>query len=161
VSCDAACILLAVFDKAGERRAVNKDEPKEKETFAQILLSLLQVFKFPIATWFIYFICVFFYVGASTHTPQATIIVSSGVLTVHHRRHHHRRAGVLTFYTVASDIMQKTGSKYSEDIATLFISIPNFVSVIASPSTCPTPSFAPRVVTHFSHDFLFSSSFHS
>jgi len=100
----SACILLAVFDKAGERRAVNKDEPKEKETFVQILLSLLQVFRFPLATWFIYFICVFFYVG------------------------------VLTFYTVASDIMQKTGSKYSEDIATLFISIPNFVSVIASPT---------------------------
>jgi MFS family permease len=46
----SACILLAVFDKAGERRAVNKDEPKEKESFVQILLSLLQVFKFPIAT---------------------------------------------------------------------------------------------------------------
>jgi fucose permease len=72
VSCGAACILLAVFDKAGERRAVNKDEPKEKETFVQILLSLLQVFRFPLATWFIYFICVFFYVGASTHPRHTT-----------------------------------------------------------------------------------------
>jgi MFS family permease len=98
-----ACIMLSLLDKAGEHRAVNKEEPKEKETFVQILLSLLQVFKFPISTWFIYFICVFFYVG------------------------------VLTFYTVASDIMQKTGAKYSENIATLFISIPNFVSIIASP----------------------------
>lgn len=98
-----ACIMLSLLDKAGEHRAVNKEEPKEKETFVQILMSLLQVFRFPISTWFIYFICVFFYVG------------------------------VLTFYTVASDIMQKTGAKYSENIATLFISIPNFVSIIASP----------------------------
>jgi MFS family permease len=97
-------VMLSFLDKAGEHRAVNKDQPKEDESFLQILLSLLQVFKFPVATWFIYFICVFFYIG------------------------------VLTFYTVASDIMQKTGSKYSENIATLFISIPNFVSIIASPT---------------------------
>lgn len=45
---------------------------------------------------------------------------------------------MLTFYTVASDIMQKTGYKFSPDIATLFISIPNFVSIVASPSAIRT-----------------------
>jgi len=41
---------------------------------------------------------------------------------------------VLTFYTVASDIFQKTGNKYPRNTATLFLAIPNFVSIIASPS---------------------------
>jgi len=41
---------------------------------------------------------------------------------------------VLTFYTVASDIMQFTGNKYDADTATLFLSIPNFVSIIMSPT---------------------------
>jgi hypothetical protein len=149
-----ACILLAIFDKAGERRAVNKEEPKEKETFGQILLSLLQVFRFPVATWFIYFICVFFYVGTF---PFPRLWLNTLHLDCNAARTHRNRyvpLGVLTFYTVASDIMQKTGTMYSEDIATLFISIPNFVSVIASPSTCPSPSWCLcDASTSFTHSF--------
>jgi len=100
----SACVILAFLDKVGDKRAVNKEQPKDDITFLQTLLSIFQVFRFPLTIWFIYFICVFFYVG------------------------------VLTFYTVASDIMQKTGYKFSPDIATLFISIPNFVSIVASPT---------------------------
>jgi fucose permease len=95
VSCGAACILLAVFDKAGERRAVNKDEPKEKETFVQILLSLLQVFRFPLATWFIYFICVFFYVGASTHPPTTHYTHTRHTLHTHDTTRHTTRTTII------------------------------------------------------------------
>jgi len=98
-----ACLILIFLDKAGEHRLPPQKE-RPKETFLQILISILHVFKFPLATWFLYFICVFFYVG------------------------------VLSFYTVASDIIQNTGAKYNENIATLFLSIPNFVSIIASPT---------------------------
>jgi len=40
---------------------------------------------------------------------------------------------VLTFYTVASDIMQKTGNKYADATASMFIAIPNFLSIGFSP----------------------------
>eukprot|EP00276_Gloeochaete_wittrockiana_P025267 CAMPEP_0184370298 /NCGR_PEP_ID=MMETSP1089-20130417/162740_1 /TAXON_ID=38269 ORGANISM="Gloeochaete wittrockiana, Strain SAG46.84" /NCGR_SAMPLE_ID=MMETSP1089 /ASSEMBLY_ACC=CAM_ASM_000445 /LENGTH=555 /DNA_ID=CAMNT_0026712879 /DNA_START=102 /DNA_END=1769 /DNA_ORIENTATION=+ len=40
---------------------------------------------------------------------------------------------VLVFYQVASDIMQNTGQMYSPTTASYFISIPNIVSIIASP----------------------------
>jgi MFS family permease len=66
-------------------------------------ISFRHILRFPFSTWIIYGICVFFYIG------------------------------VLTFYTVASDIMQHTGHQFSEDTATLFISIPNFVSIVAAP----------------------------
>ncbi|KAL6079765.1 MFS domain-containing protein [Balamuthia mandrillaris] len=66
-------------------------------------ISFRHITRFPGSTYIIYFICVFFYIG------------------------------ILTFYTVASDIMQHTGVQYSETTATLFLSIPNFVSIIASP----------------------------
>jgi len=58
---------------------------------------------FPLSAWLLMLICLFFYIC------------------------------VLTFYTVASDIMQKTGRHYDDATATLFLSIPNFVSIIGSP----------------------------
>ena len=35
---------------------------------------------------------------------------------------------------MASDILQHTGAKYAPTEATFFLSIPNFVSIIASPT---------------------------
>lgn len=91
-----ACIILASLDWFG-RHKVKKVQASDEA------ISWRHILNFPLSTWIIYGICVFFYIG------------------------------VLTFYTVASDIMQHTGRKFSEDTATLFISIPNFVSIIAAP----------------------------
>jgi MFS family permease len=68
------------------------------------VVSLRDVVKIPLAAWLLYLVCGFFYVA------------------------------VLTFYAVASKIMQETGHKYSEETATLFLSIPNFVSIVFSPT---------------------------
>ncbi|KNC56071.1 major facilitator superfamily transporter domain-containing protein 1 [Thecamonas trahens ATCC 50062] len=67
-------------------------------------ISWAHIKAIPLPAWFIFIICAFFYVG------------------------------VLTFYTVGSKIMQETGHKYSSTTATLFLSIPNFVSIVASPT---------------------------
>jgi MFS family permease len=74
-----------------------------KNVQSEEVISWRHILRFPLATWIIYLICVFFYIG------------------------------VLTFYTVASDIMQHTGPEFSDEIATLFIAIPNFVSIGAAP----------------------------
>jgi MFS family permease len=66
-------------------------------------VSLKDIAKFPLKAWILFMICVFFY------------------------------QGVLTFYQVASKIMQETGRKYSQTTASLFLAIPNFVSIGASP----------------------------
>jgi len=66
-------------------------------------VSLSQIKLFPIEAPILFLVCMFFYIG------------------------------VLNFYQVASKIMQETGSKYSNDTASLFLSIPNFVSILASP----------------------------
>mgnify|MGYP001111321991 CR=1 FL=1 len=66
-------------------------------------VSLSDIAKFPLKAWVIFLICVFFY------------------------------QGVLTFYQVASKIMQETGRHYSPKTASLFLAIPNFISIGASP----------------------------
>lgn len=91
-----ACVWLASLDWYGKGKVKKVQASDEAISFKHIL-------RFPLSTWIIYGVCVFFYIG------------------------------ILTFYTVASDIMQHTGRKYSEDTATLFTSIPNFVSIIAAP----------------------------
>jgi len=68
------------------------------------VIKVKDILQIPLAAWLLFFICLFFYIG------------------------------VLTFYTVASDIMQNTGNYYSPDTATMFISIPNFVSILFSPN---------------------------
>lgn len=57
----------------------------------------------PLDAWLMCLVCLFFYVA------------------------------VLTFYTVAQDIITNTGNKYSAATADVFISIPSFVSIAASP----------------------------
>jgi len=74
-----------------------------KQVQSEEPVSFKHVLRFPLSAWIIFLICVFFYIG------------------------------VLTFYTVASDIMQHTGQEFSPNTASLFISIPNFVSVFAAP----------------------------
>ncbi len=66
-------------------------------------VSLADIGKFPLPAWILFLICVFFY------------------------------QGVLTFYQVASKIMQETGKHYNADTASLFLAIPNFISIGASP----------------------------
>lgn len=68
------------------------------------LPSLAHVLAFPLSAWLLFLICAFFY------------------------------QGVLTFYQVASDIMQKTGHRFEPNTASMFLSIPNFVSIVASPT---------------------------
>jgi len=67
------------------------------------VISIMHVREFSIQSWLIFLICVLFYVS------------------------------VLTFYTVASDIMQNTGQQFSAETATFFLFIPNFVAIPASP----------------------------
>ena len=67
-------------------------------------VSLKDIRSFGVESWLLYFVCVFFYIG------------------------------VLSFYTVAQDILTNTGNKYSADTADLFIAIPSFVSIVASPT---------------------------
>eukprot|EP00013_Stygamoeba_regulata_P020715 CAMPEP_0177665808 /NCGR_PEP_ID=MMETSP0447-20121125/21251_1 /TAXON_ID=0 /ORGANISM="Stygamoeba regulata, Strain BSH-02190019" /LENGTH=304 /DNA_ID=CAMNT_0019171925 /DNA_START=432 /DNA_END=1346 /DNA_ORIENTATION=- len=66
-------------------------------------LSPLHIRRFPLPAWIIFIICVMFYTG------------------------------ILTFYTVASRILQNTGHKYSADTASYFLFIPNFVSIFVFP----------------------------
>jgi len=89
-------VMGAFLDWYGEARVKKKPSGET--------ISLRHISRFPLPAWFIFFICMFFYIG------------------------------VLTFYTVASDILQHTGAKYAPTEATFFLSIPNFVSIIASPT---------------------------
>jgi len=77
-----------------------------KEVSADEKISLSHAKHFPLAAWIIFLICVFFYVA------------------------------ILTFYTVASGILQNIGlhlPHYTPEQASFFIFIPNFVSIFASP----------------------------
>ena len=74
-----------------------------KKTDEEEAPKLSHIKEIPLPAWILYLICTMFYVG------------------------------VLTFYTVASKIMQETGHKYSPKDATFFLAIPNFVSIVMSP----------------------------
>jgi len=74
-----------------------------KEVKNDEMISWKHILRFPLAAWLIFLITVAFYIG------------------------------ILTFYAVASDIMQNTGKHFPAKTATLFISIPNFVSIIMAP----------------------------
>jgi MFS family permease len=65
--------------------------------------QLKGVLKFKLPVWILFLICVFFY-GA-----------------------------VLTFYTVASNIMQNTGYMYSAQAASSLLAIPNLVAIVGCP----------------------------
>ena len=67
-------------------------------------VTLKDLRAFGAESWMLFFICVFFYIG------------------------------VLSFYTVAQDILTNTGNQYSADTADLYIAIPSFVSIVASPT---------------------------
>eukprot|EP01123_Difflugia_compressa_P006097 TRINITY_DN18246_c0_g1_i1.p1 TRINITY_DN18246_c0_g1~~TRINITY_DN18246_c0_g1_i1.p1 ORF type:complete len:340 (-),score=41.48 TRINITY_DN18246_c0_g1_i1:79-1098(-) len=76
----------------------------QKSSGPKEVISVKHVAQFPVQAWIIFLICVFFYIS------------------------------VFTFYTVASDIMQHTGEKYTDEKATFFLFIPNFVAIPASPT---------------------------
>ena len=67
-------------------------------------VTIRDIRAFGIESWMLFFITVFFYIG------------------------------VLSFYTVAQDILTNTGNRYSANTADLFIAIPSFVSIVASPT---------------------------
>ena len=67
-------------------------------------ITIKDIRAFGIEVWLLFLICVFFYIG------------------------------VLSFYTVAQDILTNTGNRYTADTADLFIAIPSFVSIVASPT---------------------------
>lgn len=93
-----SCFIAVTMDWRGRHRV--------KEVSADEKISLSHARHFPLASWIIFLICVFFYVA------------------------------ILTFYTVASSILQNIGLRlphYTPDEASFFIFIPNFVSIFASP----------------------------
>jgi nitrate/nitrite transporter NarK len=83
--------------------AVQRRKERLGEMGAEPEVSLSQVRFFPLQSWLIFFNCLFFYIS------------------------------VLTFYTVASIILQEIAG-YDAVTATNFIAIPNFVAIFASPT---------------------------
>ena len=99
---------------ARERRATLRGLPAEQRRWVaaqdrahepkQDAVSIRDIRRFPVEAWLLFVITVFFYIG------------------------------VLTFYTVAQDILTQSGRKYSAEEADLYISIPSFVSILATPA---------------------------
>jgi len=83
--------------------SVKRRQAKQNGGTEEPDVQFIHILEFPLESWIIFFICLLFYIS------------------------------VLTFYTVASVILQKIGG-YRPDIATTFLAIPNFVSIIASPT---------------------------
>lgn len=119
------CILLVILDYCGKDYVENKTaevshdnishsppshlqdgevQQDSDDSEAEQLPSLLHIMNFPKSAWLLFLVCLFFY------------------------------QGVLTFYQVASNIMQKTGNHYSPDTASLYVSIPSFCSIVLSPA---------------------------
>eukprot|EP00005_Dracoamoeba_jomungandri_P008997 CAMPEP_0174263070 /NCGR_PEP_ID=MMETSP0439-20130205/17053_1 /TAXON_ID=0 /ORGANISM="Stereomyxa ramosa, Strain Chinc5" /LENGTH=533 /DNA_ID=CAMNT_0015348203 /DNA_START=130 /DNA_END=1731 /DNA_ORIENTATION=- len=98
------CLVLGIIDFIGDKMFGLSEALKEGEKKTEETISWAHVKAFPLSLYIIYFICMFFYIG------------------------------VLTFNTVASDIMQNTGAKFDKELATVFLSIPNFVSVVLAPT---------------------------
>eukprot|EP01134_Creolimax_fragrantissima_P002514 CFRG2514T1 len=78
-------------------------EDRVKADVVEEKVSLKHILRLPWATWLNFAVCFTFYIG------------------------------ILTFYAVASDIMQKTGQHYDPQTASFFLAIPNFTSVFAFP----------------------------
>jgi len=89
-----SCAYLTFFDWYGQAR-------KREHSKEEVALSYIRFF--PLQSWLIFLICVFFYIS------------------------------VLTFYTVASSILQHTGRRWAPDEATFFLFIPNLVAIPAAP----------------------------
>lgn len=66
-------------------------------------ISFKMIARIPLTAWLLFIITAFFYVA------------------------------ILNFYQVASDLMQNTGKFVSADTAGLYLAIPNFVAIVASP----------------------------
>jgi len=79
-------------------------EKRVRQISSDEKISIRHIFAFSIPVWVIFLLCVFFYMA------------------------------ILSFYTVASDIYQNSGFEYSPTKASLFIFIPNFISIFASPT---------------------------
>ena len=103
-------------------------EPKQDE------VSIRDIRRFPVEAWLLFLITVFFYIGTRTCTcsPQLHPVLPSSSLVL--LCVSPLAAGVLSFYTVAQDILTNTGRKYDADEADLYIAIPSFVSIVASPA---------------------------
>ncbi len=84
---------------------VDSASAADNQPVGESLPTLKEIIQFPTQAWILFLICCFFY------------------------------QGVITFYQVASKIMQESGiNKFDEKTASLFLSIPSFVSIPASPS---------------------------
>jgi len=114
-----ACFLAAYLDKNGEtavekEREVYMSTLSEEET-AYVLkldelneptnddISFKMITRIPLPAWILFLITATFYVA------------------------------ILNFYQVASDMMQNTGEKISQDLAGKYMAIPNIVAIIGSP----------------------------
>jgi len=94
-----ACVITSLLDKWGEPKIIAKQRESKKEE-----VSFRFILRFPLSSWLIFLITLFFYVS------------------------------VLTFYTVASTIIQRLPEEYSPNTASLFLFIPNFVAIFAAPA---------------------------
>jgi len=104
-----SCCYLTFFDWYGNE--YHRERDKE-------VVSLRDIRHFPLQSWLIFLICVFFYIS------------------------------VLTFYTVASKILQNTGHKWDPQTATFFLFIPNMVAIPAAP-------FFGYIIDRFGRSLLF------
>jgi len=67
-------------------------------------VSIKHVLQFPLMSWLVFLNCMFFYIG------------------------------ILTFYTLASVILQHTGPKFDAVTASMYVAIPNFLAIPLSPT---------------------------
>lgn len=99
-----ATLIAAGLDKFGSSRFDAKVDHTKPAPPPEEPASFSQVRKFPSSAWLLMLLCLFFYIC------------------------------VLTFYTVASKIFANTGNKYDDKTASLFLAIPNLVSIVMSPT---------------------------
>jgi len=99
-----ACIFIAVLDWYADARIDAEKAKARARGEDEEEFQCSAILKFPASAWVIFLTCMIFYIS------------------------------VLTFYTVASDILQKTGFQYSPTEASQFLAIPNFVAIPMSPT---------------------------
>lgn len=110
---------VALFDWYGQARIDTKRGYKEGESL-EAAPNLLEIRFFPLASWCV---CRSNLSNSYLSFPARLIFVICLLFYV----------SVLTFYTVASKILQNTSEHYSPETASFFIFIPNFVAIFASP----------------------------
>lgn len=98
------CLLLVALDYSGSAYVEKPEQSDDDENkVVEDPPKLSDILSLKLPVWILFFICLFFY------------------------------QGVITFYQVASKIMQDTGKHFSPGVASSFLAIPNFISIGASP----------------------------